>query len=820
MPVPSSQNSANNQPSITLPIEGMSCASCAGRIEKALRNTLGVRDANVNLAMEQAIIEVDANTALSTLVAAVEAAGYHVPKQTLDLAITGMTCANCANRVEKSLLQVPGVETAAVNFATERAQVVMRTAGDIYDLIAAVKKAGYQAEPVKDHANIKPKPDTEKWWLLASIVLTLPLALPMFAMLVGIHWMLPAWVQFALATPVQFVLGARFYRAGFNAVRAGAGNMDLLVAIGTSAAYGLSLYQMWMPEGHAQLYFEASATVITLVLLGKWLESRAKRQTTEAIRALQALRPEVALVIKNGIEVELPIARVNVDDVVVIRPGARVPVDGLILEGRSHVDESLLTGESLPVAKGIDDKVTGGSVNAEGLLKVKTLAVGTQSQLANIIALVENEQAKKAPIQRQVDKVSAVFVPVVLVIALLTLLAWGFIAGDWQQAILNAVAVLVIACPCALGLATPAAIMVGTGVAAKRGILIKDAEALEIAHKVRAVAFDKTGTLTAGKPILVGIETLGTQPNDMLAMAAAIQAGSEHPLAKAVVDQAKSLALTLPIASNIQIEAGRGIKATIAEQDIVIGSPRWMQELAVDITPLAEKAAEYYQQGRTVSWMANISDKPQLLALLAFGDEPRAEAAFAVAELLRRDITAIMVTGDHAASATAIARRLGITEIRSEVLPANKAAIIAELQQQYGVVAMVGDGVNDAPALAAANVGFAMGGGTDVAMQAAGITLMRNDPRLISDAIDISQRTWSKIRQNLFWAFIYNLVGIPLAAAGLLNPVIAGAAMAFSSVSVVSNALLLKRWKGSAGNVSHGNASPGNATHGLNKSNQ
>jgi P-type Cu+ transporter len=808
MPAPSSPNSANSQLSITLPIEGMSCASCAGRIEKALRNTPGVREANVNLAMEQAIIEVDADTALSTLVAAVEAAGYHVPKQTLDLAITGMTCANCANRVEKGLLQVPGVETAMVNFATERAQVVMRTAGDIDVLISAVKKAGYQAEPVKDHANIKPKPDTEKWWLLASIVLTLPLALPMFAMLVGIHWMLPAWVQFALATPVQFLLGARFYRAGFNAVRAGAGNMDLLVAIGTSAAYGLSLYQMFMPEGNAHLYFEASATVITLVRLGKWLESRAKRQTTEAIRALQALRPEVALVIKNGIEVELPIAQVNVDDVVMIRPGSRVPVDGVILEGRSHIDESLLTGESLPVAKGVDDKVTGGSVNAEGLLKVKTLAVGTQSQLANIIALVENAQAKKAPIQRQVDKVSAIFVPVVLVIALITLLAWGFVAGDWQQAILNAVAVLVIACPCALGLATPAAIMVGTGVAAKRGILIKDAEALEIAHKVRAVAFDKTGTLTAGKPILVGIETIATQPNDMLAMAAAIQAGSEHPLAKAVVEQAKSLALTLSAASNIQIEAGRGIKATIsgqtAEQEIVIGSPRWMQELAVDITPLAEKAAEYYQQGRTVSWMANISDKPQLLALLAFGDEPRAEAAFAVAELLRRDITAIMVTGDHAASATAIARRLGITEIRSEVLPANKAAIIAELQQQYGVVAMVGDGVNDAPALAAANVGFAMGGGTDVAMQAAGITLMRNDPRLISDAIDISQRTWSKIRQNLFWAFIYNLVGIPLAAAGLLNPVIAGAAMAFSSVSVVTNALLLKRWKGSAGNHSGG----------------
>ena len=723
--------------------------------------------------------------------------------QSVDMAIIGMTCASCAGRVERALLKVPGVQNASVNLATERAQVVLPEGNDHQVLLEAVHKAGYEAQLIDESkgqaADLSGLGiERERLFLIGSAILTVPLMVPMVMMLFGLHWMLPGWLQWLLATPVQFVFGARFYRAGWHAVKAKSGNMDLLVAIGTSSAYGLSVYQFIAGGNHAHLYFEASAAVITLVLLGKWLERRAKHQTTDAIRALQALRPEVAMVLKDGMETEIPVALVKVGDVVRIKPASRVPVDGVVIEGQTHIDESLLTGESLPVAKETGDKVTGGSVNAEGLITVETIAVGVQSQLAHIIALVENAQAKKAPIQRLVDKVSAVFVPIVLGIAFITFLVWGLSTGNWQIAILNAVAVLVIACPCALGLATPAAIMVGTGVAARQGILIKDAEALEIAHRVQAVAFDKTGTLTEGKPALVAVETVNQPRETLLAMAAAIQAGSEHPLAKAVCDQAESEKLAMLQTSHIAIEAGRGIKGEVNGQKLVIGSPRWMQELKVDITPLQSKVDEFYQQGRTISWMANITSEPQLLGLLAFGDEPRIEAAAAIATLQQHHVITVMVTGDHQASASAIGLRLNIDDVRAEVLPDNKATIVNDLQKQYGIVAMVGDGVNDAPALAAADVGFAMGGGTDVAMQAAGITLMRNDPRLVSDAIDISRRTWNKIRQNLFWAFIYNVIGIPLAATGMLNPVIAGAAMAFSSVSVVTNALLLKRWKGKA----------------------
>ena len=723
--------------------------------------------------------------------------------QSVDMAIIGMTCASCAGRVERALLKVPGVQNASVNLATERAQVVLPEGNDHQVLLEAVHKAGYEAQLIDESkgqaADLSEQGiERERLFLIGSAILTVPLMVPMVMMLFGLHWMLPGWLQWLLATPVQFVFGARFYRAGWHAVKAKSGNMDLLVAIGTSSAYGLSVYQFIAGGNHAHLYFEASAAVITLVLLGKWLERRAKHQTTDAIRALQALRPEVAMVLKDGMETEIPVALVKVGDVVRIKPASRVPVDGVVIEGQTHIDESLLTGESLPVAKETGDKVTGGSVNAEGLITVETIAVGVQSQLAHIIALVENAQAKKAPIQRLVDKVSAVFVPIVLGIAFITFLVWGLSAGNWQIAILNAVAVLVIACPCALGLATPAAIMVGTGVAARQGILIKDAEALEVAHRVQAVAFDKTGTLTEGKPALVAVETVNQPRETLLAMAAAIQAGSEHPLAKAVCDQAESEKLAMLQTSHIAIEAGRGIKGEVNGQKLVIGSPRWMQELKVDITPLQSKVDEFYQQGRTISWMANITSEPQLLGLLAFGDEPRIEAAAAIATLQQHHVITVMVTGDHQASASAIGLRLNIDDVRAEVLPDNKATIVNDLQKQYGIVAMVGDGVNDAPALAAADVGFAMGGGTDVAMQAAGITLMRNDPRLVSDAIDISRRTWNKIRQNLFWAFIYNVIGIPLAATGMLNPVIAGAAMAFSSVSVVTNALLLKRWKGKA----------------------
>ncbi|MDG0854764.1 copper-translocating P-type ATPase [Pelomonas puraquae] len=630
------------------------------------------------------------------------------------------------------------------------------------------------------------------------MALSAPLVLPMFATLFGAHWMLPGWLQLALATPVQFWLGARFYRAGWKALRAGAGNMDLLVALGTSAGYGLSVYQLLAHGDQAMhLYFEASAVVITLVLLGKWLETRAKRQTTEAIRALNALRPERARVRRNGADLDVAIAEVRVDDQVVVRPGERIPVDGEVVEGASEIDESLITGESLPVAKHVGDRVTGGSVNAEGLLLIRTTAVGAESTLARIVRLVESAQAKKAPIQRLVDQVSAVFVPVVIGIAALTLLGWGLGTGNWEAAILNAVAVLVIACPCALGLATPTAIMAGTGVAARHGILIKDAEALEVAHSVKVVAFDKTGTLTEGKPELVAFEAVDGNTSSMLGAAAAIQNNSEHPLARAVIEAAKRERVGVPPASEVRAIAGRGMAAVVRGRNLRLGSTRFMQELNVDLSAMAKIAAALEAQGRTVSWLAEAGERPHLLGLLAFGDAAKASAVDAIRRLHEMDVSTVMLTGDNRGSATAISRQLGIDEFRAELLPQDKADIVAELKSGNRRVAMVGDGINDAPALAAADVGIAMSTGTDVAMHAAGITLMRGNPALVADAIDISRRTYAKIRQNLFWAFAYNVVGIPLATFGLLSPVVAGAAMAFSSVSVVTNALMLRRWKGS-----------------------
>ncbi len=715
------------------------------------------------------------------------------------LPIEGMTCASCVARVEKALKAVPGVGGAEVNLATEMATVTLSAGARPQALVEAVHKAGYETrlEPAPPRA---PRAERSWWPVAAAALLSLPLVLPMAVEPLGADWSLPGWAQLLLATPVQFVLGARFYRAGWKALLARTGNMDLLVALGTSAAYGLSLYMVVRHRDHgmAHFYFEASAAVITLVLLGKWLEARAKRQTTEAIRALQALRPERARVRRDGAEVELPLESLAPGDAVVVRPAERIAADGVILEGSTHVDESLITGESLPVSKGPGDRVTGGSVNGEGLIVVRAAAVGAQSVLARIIDLVESAQAKKAPIQRLVDRVSAVFVPVVLAIAALTLLAWGFLTGQWEQAILNAVAVLVIACPCALGLATPAAVMAGTGVAAKHGVLIKDAEALEITHSVRVVAFDKTGTLTLGRPTLVALVAADGDRAAALGLAAAVQSGSEHPLAKAVVAAAKKegiSVLAVPAAQGVRVAPGRGIEARVGGRRLAVGSNRWMRELGADTSFLEPRRAALERQGQTVSWLADLSGAPRILALLGIADEVKPEAAEAIGELARRHIEVVMISGDSRAVAEAIAARVGIRDVRAEILPEDKAGIVQSLRRSHGVVAMVGDGINDAPALAAADIGFAMGSGTDAAMHAAGVTLMRGDPRLVAAAIDISRRTYAKIRQNLFWAFIYNVVGIPLAAAGLLSPVVAGAAMALSSVSVVANALLLKRWK-------------------------
>ena len=719
---------------------------------------------------------------------------------TFDLPISGMTCASCAGRVERALGKVPGVQSVSVNLANERAHVEVQGQLDPAVLIAAVDKAGYtaslpQSETTTD-ANQAQRLHRERWSLLLAIALALPLVLPMLVEPFGLHWMLPAWVQFALATPVQFIFGARFYIAAWKAVRAGAGNMDLLVAIGTSAGYGLSIYE-WLtaPAGSMpHLYFEASAVVIALVLLGKYLESRAKRQTASAIRALEALRPERAIRVIEGREEDVAISALKLGDLVMVKPGERFPVDGEVVEGQSHADEALISGESLPVPKQPGDKVTGGAINGEGRLLVRTQALGAESVLARIIRLVEDAQAAKAPIQKLVDKVSQVFVPAVLVLALITLVGWWLYGASMETAIINAVAVLVIACPCALGLATPTAIMAGTGVAARYGILIKDAEALERAHEVSAVVFDKTGTLTSGAPKIAHLVAVDGNEALLLQQAGALQRGSEHPLAKAVLDACSEQGLNVADVSASQSLTGRGIAGTLDGRSLALGNRRLLEENGLSMGDLAESAKAWEAEGRTLSWLIEQGAQPRVLGLFAFGDTLKPGALEAVEQLKARHITSHLLTGDNRGSARVVAEALGIDDVHAEVLPADKAATVAELKKT-GVVAMVGDGINDAPALAAADLGIARGGGTDVAMHAAGITLMRGDPRLVPAALEISRKTYAKIRQNLFWAFVYNLIGIPLAAFGLLNPVLAGAAMALSSVSVVSNALLLKTWK-------------------------
>ncbi|RRV86365.1 heavy metal translocating P-type ATPase [Stutzerimonas stutzeri] len=783
----------------TLPVSGMTCASCAGRVERALLKVPGVASASVNLANEQVRVE-SSEADLAALIEAVQKAGYGVPVQSLELAIDGMTCASCVGRVERALLKVPGVRSAAVNLASERAHVEVLGPPDPAALIQAVEAAGYHATASSERrpaADAERRLQRERWAVIAGLLLAAPLVLPMFGELFGQHWMLPAWIQFLLATPVQFVLGARFYVAGWKAVRAGAGNMDLLVAIGTSAGYGLSLYQWWAtPAGQMpHLYFEASAVVIALVLLGKYLESRAKRQTSAAIRALEALRPDRATRVVEGREEDVAIAALRLGDLVLVRPGERFPVDGDVVEGESQADEALISGESLPVNKAPGDRITGGAINGEGRLLVRTTALGGETVLARIIRLVEDAQAAKAPIQKLVDKVSQVFVPAVLVIAVFTLIGWLLTGAPAEVALINAVAVLVIACPCALGLATPAAIMAGTGVAARHGILIKDAEALEVAHAVNAVAFDKTGTLTSGKPQIIHLHALEGDEASLLRLAGALQRGSEHPLARAVLERCEADGVAVPDVQKSQALSGRGIAGTLDGRQLALGNRRMLDEFGLQPGELLDTAQRWEAEGRTLSWLVESAPQPRVLGLFAFGDSLKEGAAAAIAALDARHIRSHLITGDNRGSARVVAEALHIDDVHAEVLPADKAATVAELKKGGAVVAMVGDGINDAPALAAADVGIAMGGGTDVAMHAAGITLMRGDPRLVPAALEIARRTYRKIQQNLFWAFIYNLVGIPLAAFGFLSPVVAGAAMALSSVSVVSNALLLRSWK-------------------------
>jgi Cu+-exporting ATPase len=752
------------------------------------------------------------------------------PKDTLgfvSIDIEGMTCASCVGRVEKALAKLPNIEAATVNLATEQARIRLKEVipGINQQIIDAIQKAGYGAKQSTPPGQAK-SPQMHSFWssdglglVLLSLTLTAPLALPMLLMPFGVHWMPSGLWQFILATPVQFVLGWRFYKSGFKALMSGAGNMDLLVALGTSAAYGLSVYQLFFGDPHA-LYFEGAAVIISMVLLGKWLEARAKQQTGEAIRALHALWPQHARVLKTtdttalsnnadalNQHTELPLEQVLVNDLVMVLPGERVPADGVIVLGNSHLDESLLTGESQSVKRGIGDAVIGGSLNGDGLLVFRVGATSTDSMLANIIDLVETAQTHKAPIQRLVDQVSVIFVPAVIVIAVATGLVTGFLLGDVNEAILRAVSVMVIACPCALGLATPAAIMAGTGVAARAGILIKDPQVLELAHRIQLVAFDKTGTLTEGKPTLISIDvSSGLNQEAILALAAGLQMGSEHPLAKAVLEDAKAHNVTPESYNQIQAIPGVGIEGRPLTGEWQ-GQLLRLQSLAsLEAHPqygdLILKATPLFLAGHTVSALTATplgAQAPIPLALFAFGDAIKAQAKTAVEQLHAMEISTVMLSGDNHAAAKKVGERIGIDTVYAQVIPADKADWIERLKRNAAGerkwVAMVGDGINDAPALAMADVGMAMATGTDVAMQAAGITLMHGNPNLVASAIDVSKRTWSTIRQNLFWAFAFNLVGIPLAALGYLTPAIAGSAMALSSLFVLSNALLLGLWK-------------------------
>ena len=784
--------------SIQLGIKGMSCASCVNRLEKALLAVDGVTEASVNLATETATVKGDVS--FDAIRSAIAAAGYQPDVEQRHLGVKGMSCASCAGRVEQSLLKVKGVFSASVNLATEQVHLTLQRDTSDAALQQAVTAAGYQLqEPQTATAEKASVPfyQRDSWPVIGAAILTIPLVLPMLGMLFGADWMLPAFWQWLLATPVQFYFGARFYKAGWQALKAGSGNMDLLVSIGTSAAYGLSVYLWYSFDAHAagqhgtapHLYFESSAAVLTLVLLGKFLENRAKRRTMDALRALENVKPTTATVWRNNQWQTIAAAQLVQGDKVKVLPGERIGADGVVLTGTSHVDEALISGESIPLSKAQGDKVTGGAINLDGMLQIEATAVGAESTLAKIIHLVQQAQGAKAPVQALVDKISSIFVPLVLVVALITALVWALAFNDWQQGILHAVAVLVIACPCALGLATPAAIMAGTGTAARQGILVKDAIALEQATKIDYVVFDKTGTLTEGKPELMQLTALKGDDTELAQLAYALSQYSEHPLAKAVISYATEHDISLAQVEHFNVVAGKGVKAQLKERSLMLGSGHWMREMGLQLPK--DKIAV---PGASVSWLAEKSATGlSLLGLLCFADQAKPQAKAAVKRLQQNGIKVAMLTGDSTASAEYIAKQLGLDNYQAEILPKGKADAVKGYQQQGFSVAMVGDGINDAPALAQADLGIAMASGTEVAVSASAITLMRSDPALVPSALALANATYRNIQQNLFWAFAFNTIGIPLAAMGLLNPIIAGAAMACSSILVVSNALRLQR---------------------------
>ena len=790
---------SNTFEDISFEVTGMTCAACAGRVEKAVASMPGVDKATVNLALEKLNVSFDAGAYSPAKIAeTVRATGYGIREAQVTFNISKMTCSSCAGRIEKAMLSVPGVLSAAVNLALETASVHYIPGQTTPAIIAkASGDAGYPANISEETGDDREKEifATQRSDLIelsVATVLSVPLVLQMMLMLLGVDLAIPPLAELALATPIQFWIGRRFYRAAWSALKARAGNMDQLVVIGTSAAY---FYSVWMlitlgAASKDHLYFEASAVVITLILAGKVLEARAKRSASSALRQLMSLRPDKAVVLRTGEEIEVAISEVLIGDVIIIKPGERLPVDGEIIRGESELDESLITGESMPVVRQKGDMVIAGSINGAGLLRVRAMKIGSDTTLAKIAKLVEEAQTGKAPIQRLVDRIAAIFVPVVLGISLVTLLGWMASGASFEVAITAAISVLVIACPCALGLATPTALVAGTGVAAQHGILIRDIETLERAKNIDTVVFDKTGTLTIGKPEIVNILTFGLSEDELLTLVGSAQSGSEHPLGKAIVSAAKAKKLELTAPTEFKGKIGDGITATVNGTTVLVGRRSFVAPNASgEMQAVAEEMAN---QGQTVVWVANDAN---VLGLIGLADTPRPEAAAAVASLKSDGIRTMLLTGDNPQTAAHIANLVGIDEVKSEMRPDDKVAAIKALVDDGRHVAMVGDGVNDAPALAIADLGIAMGGGADVALETAGFVLMQSDPGLVQASLKVARATSLKIRQNLFWALIYNVIGIPIAALGFLNPALAGVAMAFSSVSVVGNSLLLKRWK-------------------------
>jgi len=792
---------------LSIGIEGMSCAGCASKLESALNAENGI-EARVNFALNTAQVNIADITSSHAVKAVLDDKNYIYDTEELSLSISGWSCANCAAKTVSKLLLNKDILAVDANFASEKITLTYFSGGLIpADVINLIINLGYQAKVnqgsvISQTENLlaravesKRKNKQQLLYVIISALLTLPLLTGMLTMFIdNIHFMLPVWLQLALATPVQFVIGRRYYLGAYKSLKNGAANMDVLVATGTSAAYFYSLYLLLTLGERAQglVYFEASAVVITLISLGKYLEENAKQSTSSAINELMMLRPEVATVKRGGEWSTLPVEEVVIGDEVRILAGDKVPVDGIIIDGTSELDESMITGESLPVLKNVGGTLIGGSINGTGILLLRVNAVGKDSSLNKIISLVETAQMAKAPFQQLVDKISNIFVPVVLAIATLTFLTWYVGFDDFESGLIAAVAVLVIACPCALGLATPAALVTGTGTAARQGILIKDIDTLQKTHKITDVMLDKTGTLTQGKPEVIAVHHFNYDFDTLIRRAAGVQELSEHPLAKSIIRYAKGKQLTLMTASQVETIIGYGIKGYVAEEKILIGNRELM--LAENINTqdgdsLLAKSAEHVGSHM---WVAIAGD---LAGLFIIADTLRAESPAAISLLQQVHINTTILSGDNDVSVATIAKALEVDHYYAHVKPEQKSAYIQDRQKLGKFVAMVGDGINDAPALAQADISIAMGSGSDVAMETANITLLRNDPRLVSAAMDISKLTWRKIQQNLFWAFIFNIIGLPLAATGYLSPELAGAAMAFSSIAVLSNSLLIKRWK-------------------------